>query len=345
MKVLITLEPNINKDNFESSRLCKSIRGALELADISHTSSDLENYDIAHLISVEEDALANEVIEKGKPLVVSALMCENDPDAAYLDFKYKDGVIENTLSSKALKYLNKASRVLVPCESARLFLKDNKVVTDITVLPPGVNLSTFDFEKQEEKELFYRYFREEKNKKLVIAVGEYDSLEGINAFIEAGKKCPNAVFYFFGHASSKIKMNNRIKKLIKKAPKNIKFNEMVPNDIYRSALMNASVFMLPGYKKAGFVSLLEAMAAKCQLIVREQALFSNLLVDGETAYIAKFSETLASLTKDFLDGKLRETTLKAYEIAKKASLTEIGERLHLIYQQEMNYKKTIGGKL
>lgn len=154
MKVLITLEPNINKDNFESSRLCKSIRGALELADISHTSSDLENYDIAHLISVEEDALANEVIEKGKPLVVSALMCENDPDAAYLDFKYKDGVIENTLSSKALKYLNKASRVLVPCESARLFLKDNKVVTDITVLPPGVNLSTFDFEKQEEKELF-----------------------------------------------------------------------------------------------------------------------------------------------------------------------------------------------
>lgn len=343
MKVLISREPNIRKDNFESARLNKSIKGALELADISHTNNPLDNYDVAHLISSKEESLLLDADEKNIPIIVSVLMCENDPGAAFLDFKYKDGVITNTLFPKDVKFLNRVSHILVPCESARTLLISSGVKNKISVIPPGINFSTFDFEKEEEKDLFYRYFREERNKKLVIAVGEYDSLEGINAFIEAGKKCPSAVFYFFGHSQSKIKTNGKIKGLIKKAPKNVKFNQMIPFDIYRSALLNAEIFMLPGYKKAGFVSLLEAMAAKCQLIVREQALFPDFLVDGENAYIAQFSETIVSLTKDFLEGKLHSTALSAYEKAKKASLTEIGERLNLVYKQEIKRKSNIGG--
>lgn len=339
MKVLIPVETKITKDNFESARLNKSIKGALELNNVFHTSNPLDYFDVVHLVSSEEELLLLEAIEDNKPVIISALMCENDPDAAFLDFKYKDGNIRNNLLPKSLKFLNKSSHVLVPCESARALLIGEGVTSPITIIPPGINFSSFDYEKEEEKNLFYRYFREEKSKKLIVAVGDYDSLDGINAFIDAAKKCPDAIFYFFGHASSSGKMNRKIKSLIKKAPKNAKFKGMVQHDIYHSALMNAVIFMVPGYKKAGFVSLLEAMAAKCQLIVREQALFPDFLNDGENAYIAKFSETLSSLAKDFLDGKLHSTTLKAYEMAKKASLTQIGERLDLIYKQELKRKK------
>lgn len=338
MKVLIPAETKIRKDNFESARLNKSIRGALELNNVFHTSNPLDYYDLVHLVSSGEELILLEAAEANKPVIVSALMCENDPDAAFLDFKYKDGNIRNNLFSKSLKLLNKCSRVLVPCESARTLLIGEGVVTPITVVPPGINFSSFDYEKEEEKSLFYRYFREESSKRLIVAVGDYDSLEGINAFIDAAKKCPTAIFYFFGHASSDVQMNRKIKRLIKKAPKNTKFKGMVQHDIYHSALMNAEIFMVPGYKKVGFISLLEAMAAKCQLIIREQALFPDFLNDGENAYIAKFSETLSSLTKDFLEGKLHSTTLKAYEMAKKASLTQIGERLNLIYKQELKRK-------
>lgn len=343
MKVLISRKPNIHKDNFESARLNKSIKDALELVDVSSTDYPLDNYDVVHLVSSKEEGFFMDAEGKNVPIIVSALMCENDPNASFLDFKYKDGEIINTILSKDVKFLNRASHVLVPCESARDLLISNGVKNRISVVPPGINLSIFDYEKEEEKDLFYRYFREEKNKKLVVAVGEYDSLEGINAFISAGNKCPNALFYFFGHSQSKIRANSKIKGLIKKAPKNVKFNQMVPFDIYHSALLNAEIFMLPGYKKAGFVSLMEAMAAKCQLIVREQALFPGFLTDGENGYIAKFSETIVSLTKDFLDGKLHSTTLTTYDKVKKASLTTIGERLNWIYEQELKRKKKIGG--
>ncbi|MDR0934963.1 MAG: glycosyltransferase [Erysipelotrichaceae bacterium] len=339
MKVLLYKEPNISKDSYEGARLNKSIRSALELANIAHTSNQMSEYNLAHLISASEENYLSEASTKDVPVVVSALMCENDPDNAYLDFKYKDGDITNSLLPKAYKFLSKASHILVPCESARAMLVDEGITVPISIVPPGINFSMFDYEKEEEKELFYRYFQEDKSRKFVISIGEYDSLEGINAFIDAGKKCPEATFYFFGHTTSKIAMHRQIKKLNKKSPKNVKFCEMVPIDIYRSALMNASIFMAPCYKKAGFVSLLEAMAAKCQLIVREKAMFPDFLKDGETAYAANFSETLASLTRDYLDGKIRPTVEAAYEMVKKASLSEVGGRLKWIYEQELNNKK------
>ena len=53
--------------------------------------------------------------------------------------------------------------------------------------------------------------------------------------------------------------------------------------------------MLPGYNLAGIISVEEAMAAKCQLIVRKSSVLAGTLKNESTAYIAEFSETLTSL--------------------------------------------------
>ena len=205
---------------------------------------------------------------------------------------------------------------------------------------PGVNVSRFDFSREDEKDIFYRYFRENRSKKLVIAMGEYDNnMDGINAFINAAKKCPDVLFYYFGRESIPgILKSFKLRNLINSCPKNVKFQGIVPDDLYRSALMNADVFMLPGYKVTGVVSLLDAMAAKCQLIVRQQAVFDGLLQDGKTAYLAQYSETLTSLTKDYFENKLKPTINAAYSEVSKLTLESFGEKLKWIYQQQINMK-------
>ena len=169
--------------------------------------------------------------------MVSALYCEDDPLASYLEHKSKDGVRTTELTSKALRFLNKADLVLVPSEKGRSFLVNSGVTTDISISLPGVNMARFDFSREDEKTIFHRYFREDPERKLVVGLGEYDSnMEGINALINAAKLLPEVAFYYIGRETIPGIYNTlKIKKVISSAPKNIKFINIIPDDIYRSA--------------------------------------------------------------------------------------------------------------
>ena len=341
MKVLVSFQPNKKASDFEGVRLRKTIKGALEMVGVDYTTSIVERHDIVHLISPEDENKLNDAKENDIPVVVSALYCENDPLASYLEHKTKDNERVTDLTAKAQRFLNKADLVLVPSEIAREFLVDKGITADISVVLPGINMSRFDFSRDDEKAIFYRYFREDPKRKLILGIGEYDgTMEGISSFVGAAKANPEALFYYIGRETIPGIYNSlKMKRLIMTAPKNLKFINVVPDDIYRSAMLNASLFVIPGYKTTGVISLMDAMAAKCQIIARKQAVYPDILVDGKTAYLGQFSETITSLIKDFLDGKLKPTTEEAYNYVSKYNLRATGEQLRWFYLEQINIKK------
>ena len=339
MKTLVYFRPSLKNDNFEGARMRKTIKGALEIVDSKYTSNLYDDYDVAHFVSPDDESKMNIVLERNVPVVVSALFGEDDPTTRFLNYKSKDGKRTNTLKVKALRMLNKANLVLVPTESAKEFLIENGVTSEIGVCIPGINLSRFNFSRDDEKELFYRYFREDKNKKIVMAMGEYShNLEGIHALINAALKRPDVGFYYIGCETLGSNLG-KAKMIIRNSPKNMHFVNILPDDIYRSLLLNADAFMLPGYNIAGLVSIEEAMAAKCQLIVRKSAVFPEFLKNEKTAYIAEFSETLTSLCLDYLDEKIKPTTEEAYRKISQYNLEKFGRQLLHLYQSVIAYNK------
>ena len=332
MKTLVYFQPSSKNDNFEGARMRKTIKGALEIVGSKYTSNIYDDYDVAHFMSPDDESKLNIALERKVPVVVSALFGEDDPTTRFLNHKSKDGKRTTTIKAKALRVLNKADMILVPSESAKQFLMDNGVIKPIEVSIPGVNLSRFNFSREDEKELFYRYFREDKNKKVVLAMGEYsNNMEGIHSLINAAKKRTDADFFYIGSESLSAG-SSKARKIIKNSPKNVHFINILPDDIYRSLLLNADVFMLPGYNLAGFISIEEAMAAKCQLIVRKSAICPEFLKNEKTAYVAEFSETLTSLCLDYLDGKIKPTTDEAYRKISLYNLEYFGQQLLNIYQ-------------
>ena len=342
MKVLVSFQPNTKILDYEGARLRKTIKGSLEMIGVEYTTSLVEKYDVVHLLSPEDESKMNDAKENNIPVVVSALYCEADPYASYLEYKSKDGVRVTRLSDKGRRFLNKADLVLVASEKMRNLLVDSGVTTDVSIALPGLNVSRFDFSREDEKTLFYRYFREDPKKRLVVGVGEYDiNMDGINAFVNAARTCPDVLFYFIGRETVPGAYSSlKTKKLISSAPKNLKFVTVVPDDIYRSALLNACAYVIPGYKTAGVMSMIDAMGAKCQIIARKQAVFSDLLLDGKTAYLGEFSETISALIRDFLNGKLKPTIEEAHQfVSEKCNLKTVGEQLKWFYLEQINLKK------
>ncbi|NLB48790.1 MAG: glycosyltransferase [Erysipelotrichia bacterium] len=329
MKVLVYFQPKAKRDIFEGARMRKTIKGALEVADVQYTSNLYDAYDIAHFMSPDDEGKINIALEKGAPVVVSALFGENDPASRFIIYRRnKEGKKVPHLKQKALRMMNKAAMVLAPTQSAKDFLIKNGVFKSIEIVPPGINLARFNFSRSDEKELFYRYFREDKTKKLVLALGEYSyKMEGIDAFLDVARGRDDVVCYFVGPEPSATLMN----KISKRAPKNAHFISINHEDIYRSMLLNADVFMLPGYQLASMLSVEEALAANCQLIARKSAVFPDFIKNGETGYVAEYSETLTALVNDYLDEKIVPTTKQAYEKVSTYNLQQYGIKLLTIY--------------
>lgn len=331
MRALIYFKPKEKFDNFEGTRLRKTLKGALEINNIEYTSEYVDRYDIAHFITPNDESKINACLENGIPVVMSALYCESDLEASYLEYDKKNEKRTIKLSPKAERTLNKVNLVLVPTKEAKKFLIDSGITTQIEVVPTGVNISRFNYLRDDEKEVFYRYYREDKNKKLIISIGSYDNVDGVSAFIKTAKLNPNCAFYYF--AQHNTKLNFKLKLAIRRSPKNCHFVNIPEDDIYRSALVNSTLFMYNGYDTAGIVSILEAMAAKTEIIIRNQPLFSGLLVNEETCHIGQYSETLTAIACDYLNEKIYPTKDKAFEYALAEGLDAVGDALKDIYKR------------
>ena len=329
-----------SSDSFEGERLARNVINSLSLNDVDFVTSNYEEYDIAHFFRPKDEKYIDEAILKDIPVVISALYAENDSEYTWLEYKTRKGIRTKTISAKNLRILNKADLVLVPTKSALETLRKLGVETRIEILTPGALLSRFEFASEEEKNLFYRYAGIDKNKQFIVSVLEYDKkTEGLNTIKQCAQQNKNVNFYCLGTKFESQKNKLKFRKIIRTLPKNIIFYGLVPNDVYRSALMNAKALLVPSYKYFGFLSLYDAMAAKCQIVARTSAIQEDFLISGETAYLAEFTETLVLLVKDILLKKQKPTMEEAYKVVCNDQLEENGQKIIALYNSVIESKK------
>lgn len=334
MRVLVSFKPKEKYDHFEGARLRKSIKGALELSNTPYTDDEKDVYDIAHFISYKDEITIDRVLSQKIPVVFSALYCESDLKCALTTYKKVGKETKLVIKKEALKVLNKVNVVLTPNEKCKAFLIDNGVKTKIEIVPPAVNVARFGFLPEVEKSIFYHYYQENPDKELAVALGRFDNLNGINAFIKAAKLNPDVLFYYF--AQDAIKLSTMIRTMMKRVPSNLKFKKIPNDDVYRSALVNAKTYVYCGYDIIGAVSLMEAMASKNEIIVRKQELYDDLLIDGTTCHVGEFSETISTLIDDVIKGNLYPTAENAFKLAITYGIDSLSKQLNEIYSTLLN---------
>ena len=95
--------------------------------------------------------------------------------------------------------------------------------------------------------------------------------------------------------------------------------------------------MLPCYRYGGVISILEALAAKCEVVIRSQDLLNDIIIDGINGHVGQFSETLVELCKGCLSNTIKNTVTDGYNFVLKYSLNSVGEELKSIYEETLQY--------
>ena len=191
MKVLIDFRPAKGCENYEGSRLRKTLKGACEATDVTWVDSLSSFPEIAHFISPDDEAKARKAKEKDCKVVFS--VGYSDSDAKTNFFKMVDG--KCVLKRKGLRTLAWADLVLVPDVETKERLQSGGVSQKITILEPTVNLARFEALSPIEKSVFKRYFSVKEGCVYAVAIGEYANKDALACFAELAKNNPNMKFY------------------------------------------------------------------------------------------------------------------------------------------------------
>ncbi len=327
MKVLIPYTSHKATDAFEGTRLRKTLKGACEVADISWVDSPREEVDVAHFLTPSDHALLKEKKKEGVPCVVSAFYAEDDPRASFLTRSSRNP----RLSKRSLAILNDADLVLVPTKRLADFAKESGVSSRIEVLEPAVRINRFSNTAAESR-IFRRYFGIRPEEKIVVATGTYYDKKAFNSIKKVVKACPNLSFYFFGatYHNDSFGFFRFIRGFGK--PSNLHFQNIVQDDIYRSALMNSIAYIATDSARPNAIGPMEAFASKTQVVAFESARSNQLLKEGESCYFFQSPEEMGKYLSALNSGKAESTIISSYAIAKSHSLIHHGTKLKSLYK-------------
>lgn len=315
-------------DVFEGARLRKTLKGACESLNIPWEDSVGEKTDIAHFLSPKDEKELYSCKEKGIKTVVSCFYSENDPVASFLIEKKGKKVIP----AKTVRMMNSADLVLVPTEQFALMARDNGVTAPLKILPAGVNLDRFARDSLE-AEIFPRYFQVRPNQKFALALGSYEDQTTLEMLQSIAKKTPQFLFYFFGSPRKGDRAYLNLNRLKKKAPENLRFERLVEDDVYRSALLHCSAFLLLDHDHPDQMGALDAFAAKAEIVAVGDMSVNPFLHDQANCLIVPDAESASTALARLYQGPDEAIIMAGYKAAESRALPIFAKQLGEIYEE------------
>ena len=309
---------------------------ALKLAGCDFTLDENDDFDLVHINTTLPGAVsfAKKAKKQGKKVIYHG-------HSTMEDFK-NSFIFSNKIAPLFKKWLIYAYRqgdlVLTPTNYSKKILETYGLGRPIEVVSNGIDL---DFWKQKanDRENFYKKYKLNPNKKTIISVGLPIKRKGIDDFIKLARKMDEYEFVWFGKLDKAL-MAPEIKKEIENAPENFHTPGYVDSEAIREAYSGSDLYAFLTHEETEGIVLLEALATKAKILIRDIEIFEEGFVDGENIYKGKTLEDFEEKIRGILEGKLPDLTEIAYEKAKEKSIEKTGARLMELYERTM--KNEIG---
>ena len=304
---------------------------ALTEAGVDFTTNEKDYYDIVHINTVDFGArsMANKARRDGKKIVYHAHSTEEDFRNSF--------IFSNQLSPLFKKHIISSYElgdyILTPTPYSKRILEGYGITKPIFDVSNGIDLNKFQPDSRKIK-AFREFFNLSDTQKVVISVGLYFERKGLPDFMEVAKELPEVTFIWFGHTPL-ASVTSKVRDAIKNKPNNVILPGYIKGDVIEGAYASADVFFFPSYEETEGIVVLEALASKCQVIVRDIGVYDPWLVDKENSYKGTSNNDFISLIRGIINGEIPKTIEKGYEVAESRSILNIGNKLKGIYEKLM----------
>lgn len=305
---------------------------ALELNGISYTvdKNDLD-YDILHINTVWPDSLKmiNQARDNNKKIVYHAHSTEEDFRNSFMFSNSVSGLYKKWL----INLYTKGDYIITPTPYSKRLLESYGITLPIKAISNGVDLTQFS-PTEKQIDLFENKFDIHDDDIVIISVGWLFERKGFDTFIEVATKLPNYKFMWFGD----VKLSHptkKIKDLLDKLPDNVILPGYVSGDIIKGAYGRSNIFFFPSREETEGIVVLEALACKCNILLRDIPVFSDWLENGINCYKGNNTDDFVDTIIKMIDGEYPSLVDQGYEVAKQRELSRIGKELLEVYEKTL----------
>lgn len=300
---------------------------ALESAGIQYTTDPEDTYDILHIntVGMNSSNAIEHARKQGAKVIYHAHSTEEDFRNSF--------VLSNQIAPFVRRYLihnySMADAIITPTPYAKGLLENYGINLPIYAVSNGIELERFKYDEEEVK-AFRRYFSLNDDQKVVIGVGLYFERKGIQDFMEIAKYFPNVTFIWFGFTPL-ISVPQSIRDIIKSHPNNVILPGYVRGPIIQGAYSSADCFFFPSYEETEGIVVLEALASKCPVLIRDIPVYAEWLLDGVHCHKGRNNLDFVDKITKIINKEYPSCSEAAYEVAAKRNIKAVGQELKAIY--------------
>ena len=173
---------------------------------------------------------------------------------------------------------------------------------------------------------------------VVISVGIQMVRKGIIDFVDVARRMPEAHFVWYGHTDARL-ITAKVAATIAAAPSNCHFPGHVRQEVLRDAYAGADAFCFLTKEETEGIVLLEALACRTPVVLRDIPIYRDWLPDGRVTHMVRgegpelVAATVARL-RSLLAGTLPDLTAAGRAAAEAVDLREVAAQLAHIYRSE-----------
>lgn len=319
-------------DKVEKSGVGRAIihqKKALELNDVPYTTDPNDDYDIVHINTIfpQSYLAAKKAHKEGKKVVMHAHSTEED---------FRNSFIGSNMAAPLFKQwlitcYRQGDIILTPTPYSKSLLDRYHIGRRIIPISNGIELDYFKPEKSWRKD-FRKEFGFSETDKVIIAVGLYIERKGILDFVEIAKEMPDYKFVWFGFTNLNT-VPAKIKEAVTTKVDNLYFPGYYPRNLLRKAYAGADLFFFPTYEETEGIVLLEALAAKIPVLIRDIPIYQGWFEDGKNVYKGMNNDDFKEKITGIVDNRLPNLTKEGYKVAQERSIQNIGKELKKIYEE------------
>lgn len=302
---------------------------ALESAGVEYTTNVEDKYDILHIntVGITSSSIIESARNKGAKVIYHAHSTEEDFRNSF--------ILSNQIAPFMRRHLinlySQADLIITPTPYSKKLLQNYGIKVDIEDVSNGIDLNRFNYNEEKVK-AFKKYFSIEENQKVIISVGLYFERKGIQDFMEVAKYFPDVKFIWFGYTPM-ISIPKSVRDLIHDHPRNVILPGYVKGPIIEGAYAAADCFFFPSYEETEGIVVLEALASKCPVLIRDIPVYEDWLENNVSCFKAIDNEGFANIIKQILSHEQKDTREAGYQVALERNIPEVGKKLKSIYEK------------
>lgn len=334
MKVLLHSDKLKEIEKSGVGRAIKHQMKALELNNVSYTTDPKDDYDIIHINTIfpESYMMGLKAKRKGKKVIFHGHSTEEDFRNSFLFSNQVSPLFKTWLKT----CYSSADLVLTPTPYSKKLLDSYELEKPVIAISNGIELEFFKKDLELAKKFRQEYnFKEDD--KIIMAVGLYIERKGILDFVELAKRLPQYRFIWFGYTNLNT-VPSKIREAVETELPNLFFPGYVSRDVLKGAYSACNLFIFPTYEETEGIVLLEALAVKIPVLIRDIPIYQGWFEDSVNVYKANNNDEFEDKIKKIIEKELPDLTEAGYKVAEERDIKNVGRDLKKIYEDLLNEK-------